>query len=331
VLHVLWQSSGAVCGRSHLARERIGPVACSTLRFRDDPGQARGGRRWGCRRRQPLSAYATGQDRRSRACMDGTCMSLSTYRPPQLMELSKIDRRFSSLRLAAPEDLRRLQQSIQSDGGVRDPLLVSTGVEPEHWVLVDGFKRLSVALEMGSTHLWVLTAQLDAAHAKAAIMHCNQPREGLCALEEAWLVRSLCDQGIPRKDVAQLLRRDEPWVSRRMKIATNLEKSLQDDVTQGLLSTAAACNLSQLQRDNQPAVAQAGPSPIRRARSGRSGLARAGARAHQVDGRPGPVAPSWAGELPRTRSGPALFGSSCPRAQRCIDSPAGDRKGLEPR
>jgi ParB-like chromosome segregation protein Spo0J len=187
--------------------------------------------------------------------MDGTRMSM--YSPPQLMELSKIDPRFSSLRLAEPEDLRRLQQAIQSDGGIRDPLLVSTGVEPEHWVLVDGFKRLSVALEMGSTHLWVLTAQLDAAHAKAAIMHCNQPREGLCALEEAWLVRSLCDQGIPRKDVAQLLRRDEPWVSRRMKIATNLEKSLQDDVKQGLLSTAAACNLSQLQRDNQRAVAQA--------------------------------------------------------------------------
>jgi ParB-like chromosome segregation protein Spo0J len=184
-------------------------------------------------------------------------MSSSMYGPPQLMELTKIDVRFSSLRRANPEDLRRLQESIHRDGGIRDPLLVSTDVDPEHWVLVDGFKRLHVAVKMGSTHLWALTAQMDAAHAKAAILHCNQPRKGLCTLEEAWLVRSLCEQGLAQKDVARLLKRDRPWVSRRMKIATNLEPSLQDEVRQGVLSTAVACNLSRLQRDNQRDVAQA--------------------------------------------------------------------------
>jgi ParB-like chromosome segregation protein Spo0J len=188
--------------------------------------------------------------------MDGARMSASMYGPPQLMELTKIDVRFSSLRRADPEDLRRLRESIQGDGGIRDPLLVSTAVEPEHWVLVDGFKRLHVALEIGLPHLWVLTAQMDVAHAKAAILHCNQPRKGLCTVEEAWLVRSLCEQGLAQKDVAQLLKRDRPWVSRRMKIATNLEPSLQDEVKQGLLSTAVACNLSRLQRDNQRGVVQ---------------------------------------------------------------------------
>jgi ParB-like chromosome segregation protein Spo0J len=176
---------------------------------------------------------------------------------PQELELTQIDLRFSPLRLAKPEDLRRLQESIQTEGGIRNPLLVSTNVEPEHWVLVDGFKRLLVAREMRLTHLWVQTAQLDAAQAKAQILHCNQPWQGLCTLEEAWLVHSLCDQGLPQNEVAELLKRDESWVSRRMKIAKRLDQSLQDEVRQGLLSTTAACNLSQLQQCNQRQVAQA--------------------------------------------------------------------------
>jgi ParB-like chromosome segregation protein Spo0J len=176
---------------------------------------------------------------------------------PQELALTQIDLRFSPLRLAKPEDLRRLQESVQADGGIRNPVLVSTHVEPKYWVLVDGFKRLHVAQQMRLTHLWVLTAPLDTAQAKAQILHCNQPWKGLCTLEEAWLVHSLCDQGLPQKAVAELLKRDESWVSRRMKIAKRLDQSLQDDVRQGLLSTTAACNLSQLQQCNQRQVAQA--------------------------------------------------------------------------
>jgi ParB/RepB/Spo0J family partition protein len=176
---------------------------------------------------------------------------------PQQLELTQIDPRLSSLRLTNPQDLKRLQESIHSEGRIRDPVLVSTDVEPERWVLVDGFKRLRVAQDMGLTHMWVQTAKLDIAHAKAAILHCNQPREGLCKLEEVWIVRSLCEQGLMQTQVAELLKRDKSWVCRRMKIAEDLEESLQDQVKRGLLSATLACQLSQLQRCNQQPVAQA--------------------------------------------------------------------------
>lgn len=177
---------------------------------------------------------------------------------PQQLELALIDPRLASLRLSNPRDLRRLRDSIHSEGRIRDPVLVSTDVEAGHWVLVDGFKRLCVAQEMHLTHLWVQTAQLDAAHAKAAILQCNQPRAGLSKLEEAWIVHSLCrDHAMMQTQVAELLKRDESWVCRRLKLIRDLDKSLQDDVRQGALSATIACALSQLQRDNQPRVARA--------------------------------------------------------------------------
>lgn len=43
---------------------------------------------------------------------------------PQRLVLPEIDRRFAALRLAAPEELRRLRASVQREG-IRDPVLVS--------------------------------------------------------------------------------------------------------------------------------------------------------------------------------------------------------------
>jgi ParB-like chromosome segregation protein Spo0J len=171
--------------------------------------------------------------------------------------LEQIDLRFSSLRLSNPLDLQRLQASITSEG-IRDPVLVSTGVEPGYSVLVDGFKRVHVAKKLELSHVWAQEVQLDVTHAKTAILQYNQPRLGLCKLEEAWIVRSLCDQGLTQTEVAALLRRDKSWVCRRLRIATKLDKRLQEDVKRGSLSATVACELSQLQRCNdQLGVAQA--------------------------------------------------------------------------
>lgn len=176
---------------------------------------------------------------------------------PQQMSLAQIDRRFASLRLAAPEELRRLRASVQRDG-IRDPVLVSLGVQADRWVLVDGFKRVRVADELGLTHVWVRSVQLDATQAKAAILHCNQGRPGLCEIEEAWIVRSLCrEQGLRPAQVGQLLGRDKSWVCRRLKLAEALDATLQDDLRLGLLSATAARELAQLPRGNQLRVAQA--------------------------------------------------------------------------
>jgi ParB/RepB/Spo0J family partition protein len=174
------------------------------------------------------------------------------------LELSQIDPRLSRLRLTNPQDLQLLRESLQRPGAIRYPALVSTAVEPGHWVLVDGFKRLRVAREMGETHLWVQTVQLDAAHATAAILHSNQPREGLSKLEEAWIVHSLHrDHALMQTKVAELLNRDTSWVCRRLKLIRELDESLQEDVRQGALTATTACQLSQLQRDNQQAAARA--------------------------------------------------------------------------
>jgi ParB-like chromosome segregation protein Spo0J len=176
---------------------------------------------------------------------------------PQRLALADIDRRFASLRLAGPEELRRLRASVQREG-IRDPVVVSGGVEAHRSVLLDGFKRVRVAEELGLAQVWAQAVPLDAAQAKAAILHCNQARPGLCEIEEAWIVRSLCrEQGLRQAQVGQLLGRDKSWVCRRLKLAEALDATLQDDLRLGLLSATAARELAQLPRGNQLRAAAA--------------------------------------------------------------------------
>jgi ParB-like chromosome segregation protein Spo0J len=178
--------------------------------------------------------------------------------PPQRLEIAQIDVRFSKLRLPSPQETRRLKASIQSEGRIREPLLVSTGVEEKSPVLVDGFKRLHVAQELGITHVWVQTVQLDATHAKAAILLYNQAREGLCEIEEAWIVFSLHhEHGLSQIKIAELLKRHNCWVSRRLQLVEKLDESLQQDVRLGLLSASMARELVHLPRGKQSQAAQA--------------------------------------------------------------------------
>lgn len=176
---------------------------------------------------------------------------------PRPLALTAIDRRFASLRLISPADLRRLRASIEREG-IRHPVLVSTAVEADRSVLLDGFKRVRIAEELELGSVWAHAAALDAAQSKAAMLHANQAQRGLSDVEEAWIVRDLCrEHGMRQVTVGQLLGRDKSWVCRRLKLAEALEASLQEDLRLGLLSATAARELARLPRGNQLRAAAA--------------------------------------------------------------------------
>lgn len=176
---------------------------------------------------------------------------------PQRLALAQIDRRFASLRLHSPSELRRVRASIEREG-IRDPVLVSSAVQAQRFVLLDGFKRVRVAEELELSSVWAQAVAFDAAQSKAAIVHCNQAQPGLSEVEEAWIVRALCrEHALKQAAVGQLLGRDKSWVCRRLKLAEALDNTLQDDMRLGLLSSSAARELARLPRGNQLQAAQA--------------------------------------------------------------------------
>jgi len=175
----------------------------------------------------------------------------------ETLKLEQLDFRLESLRLVSPTEMNRLRASVERVG-VRQPVVVSTGVERERYVLLDGFKRVKVLREQGAEEVQATLVSLDAPAAKVAIVTCNAPHRGLSDLEEAWIVQSLCrGHRVSQVEVGRLLSRHKSWVCRRLKLAEHLEESVQDDIRLGLLSSSSARELARLPRGNQQPVAQA--------------------------------------------------------------------------
>lgn len=168
----------------------------------------------------------------------------------------RLDRRFRSLRLRCPSALNRLRELVQREG-VRDPLLASDAVEADALVLVDGFKRLEIAEELGFEAVVVRIACLSVTEAQAAIVTSNSAKKGLTQLEEGWVVASLHRKhGLTQVEIAVLMGRGKSWVCRRLQLVERLADGVQQQVKEGLISASSARELVRLPRGNQTEVAQ---------------------------------------------------------------------------
>lgn len=171
--------------------------------------------------------------------------------------IAELDQRYASLRLASPQEIGRLRSSIERMG-ILSPVLVATAVEAKRLVLVDGFKRARIVTDLGGGALWATRSPLDGTAAKVAMVAANAAHQGLCDLEEAWIVRSLCrEHKLTQAEVGRALRRDKSWVCRRLMLAERLEGDLQEEIRLGLLSSTVARELVRLPRGNQSRMAGA--------------------------------------------------------------------------
>jgi ParB-like chromosome segregation protein Spo0J len=108
--------------------------------------------------------------------------------------------------------------------------------------LIDGFRRLRAANHQGHPpQLSVRVLAVDERRALAALFALHRGSRGLTELEEGWVVRALVrEHGMQQRQVGQLLRRDQSWVSRRLLLVEALSAEVQMDVRLGLVTPTAA-------------------------------------------------------------------------------------------
>ena len=174
----------------------------------------------------------------------------------EVVELDALDERYAALRLRRPGAVAALRRSIERDGLLR-PLLCN--LEPEgRLCLVDGHKRAQALRELGIGRVLARVVQLDAVAVRVAIVSHNAAQEGLCELEQAWVVHALVRScRLSQSRVATLLGRHKSWVCRRLMMAERLDGPLQEDMRLGLVGAALARELVRLPRGNQSRVALA--------------------------------------------------------------------------
>jgi ParB-like chromosome segregation protein Spo0J len=121
--------------------------------------------------------------------------------------------------------------------------------------VLDGFKRLAAARQVGMTSLSVRVLQVDEREAKAAILGLNRGQRATRELEEAWIVQALVrEDGLTQVEAGHLLGRHKSWVCRRLALLERLSETVKEDLRLGLVGPSLARQLTRLPAGNQEAL-----------------------------------------------------------------------------
>jgi len=171
----------------------------------------------------------------------------------QVVSIEKLGQQLRHLRLTSAQALRQMKRSLARHGQLS--ALSVFRADEGALQIVDGFKRVHAARELGLAELRVRVVAQNAVQAKLALPLLNGAA-GLSTLEEGWLIRSLYRQdGLTQPQIGQLLCRHKSWVCRRLMLVETLDEAVQGDVRLGLLRPSAARSLSRLPHGNQKMAA----------------------------------------------------------------------------
>jgi len=165
------------------------------------------------------------------------------------LELVQLEQRHADLRIHDDTRRRRLLTSL-AELGQQVPVIV-VEADARH-VLIDGYLRAWALARLGrdtvSATVWSLT------ETDALLAHHHLSSASRTAIEEAWLLARLREQGLSLDELAQRLCRSKSWVSRRLALLGELGEKAQSAVRAGTIPPHAAMkSLVPLARANRRA------------------------------------------------------------------------------
>lgn len=168
------------------------------------------------------------------------------------MRLEALGLELERVRCPPPARVETIQRELATNGQLT-PLVARLQPEgpPQ---LVDGFKRLRAARELGWKTLKVGCLEATQTTALVLMLSLNR-RFGLSQVEEALVVRELVQGGLTGVEVGTLLGRHKSWVSRRLGLLERLAPELREEMKLGLLEPGMARRLLALPRGNQVELA----------------------------------------------------------------------------
>jgi ParB-like chromosome segregation protein Spo0J len=168
--------------------------------------------------------------------------------PDRCVALGILGERLARLRLSDPAAVETMRGSLTRYGQLTAMVVFE---ESDGLQIIDGFKRLQAARQLGWSELRVRQIAVDAVSATIQIAALHAGR-GLTEIEEGWMVRSLYrDHGLSQPAIAERLGRHKSWVYRRLLLVEALDQEVQARMRLGLIAPRAAVALAGLPRGNQ--------------------------------------------------------------------------------
>jgi ParB family transcriptional regulator, chromosome partitioning protein len=156
------------------------------------------------------------------------------------LEFHQLDRRWEHLRVRHPARQRRLLASLAEVGQQTPIVVVAVEGQADRYVVIDGYKRIAAAEQLGRDTLEAVVWPMREA---AAVLLDRSLRlsEHETALEVGWLLAELEQRfGYWLDELARRFDRSVSWVSRRLALVEVLPKAIQQQVRDGKILAQVA-------------------------------------------------------------------------------------------
>jgi len=155
------------------------------------------------------------------------------------LEFHQLDRRGEHLRVREPHRQRRLLASL-ADSGQQTPIVVVAAGPPDHYLVIDGHKRVAALEQLGRDMVEATVWAMSEAEAMLLSRSLRlSPQES--ALEQGWLLTEMKQRfGYGLEELARRFDRSPSWVSRLLALVELLPEAIQQQVREGKLAAQVA-------------------------------------------------------------------------------------------
>ena len=168
--------------------------------------------------------------------------------------IEEFDLSLSGMRMMNPDCASRVQDSMWLHGQLQ-PV-----VAREHegrYQMIDGFKRVYVAMDLMIKVLRCQVLDVDLQQAKLLILSYNRPHQSLEVWEEAMVLEDLIKtHDLSQQSLSRLTGYSRSWVSRRLSLISKIDEQVASEIRMGTLTSSQARALIKLPRGNQMEVAR---------------------------------------------------------------------------
>ena len=149
-----------------------------------------------------------------------------------------------------PEFMEDLSKSMD-DIGQLDDVIVRRNEEGDY-ELISGSQRLTAAKNLNWEEIDAKVIDVSEQEAAILALESNIMRRGLKEIEEGKAIQKMMDKyELTQNQIAERLRRSQSWVSRRLSLALEVIKEVQNAIMQGEISVEQAVIIGQLPKNRQ--------------------------------------------------------------------------------
>ena len=143
-----------------------------------------------------------------------------------------------------------LAKSMEASGQF-DPVLVRRN-ETGDYELISGSQRLTAAKKLGWKEIDAKEIAVSENEAALLAVETNIKRRGLREIEEGRAIKKLMDKfSLTQKQIGERLGKSERWVGKRLQLALDVIKEVQDAIGTGVITINQAVIISQLPKNRQ--------------------------------------------------------------------------------